>query len=174
MGAAVQDRVRQVPHHPACQRCHRRSAEGRVLPSRKTKARADQREKMVADESMEEPDAAATRGFEPVVPTEPAYVQGLHYQRGLGEALGLSLRRRDAQLPAEMDGPTEVAAAHSLRGTRRHAGKASGGDLELLPDQSSLRRGRGYKNVRYLLLKAKRMAVTNAEFVDFQQGRKAA
>src|SRR5271163_4032224 len=36
-------------------------------------------------------------------------------------------------------------------------------DLELLPDQGSLRRGRGYKNVRYLLLKAKRMAIINAQ-----------
>jgi len=31
-----------------------------------------------------------------------------------------------------------------------------------------------YKNVRYLLLKAKRMALTNAEFVELQQLRKAA
>jgi hypothetical protein len=37
-----------------------------------------------------------------------------------------------------------------------------------------INRGRGYKNVRYLLLKAKRMAVTNAEFVELQQVRKAA
>jgi hypothetical protein len=28
-----------------------------------------------------------------------------------------------------------------------------------------LRRGRGYKNLRYLLLKAQRMAVTKTEFV---------
>jgi len=32
-----------------------------------------------------------------------------------------------------------------------------------------LRRGRGYKNLRYLLLKAQRMAVTNTEFVAFQK-----
>ena len=39
-----------------------------------------------------------------------------------------------------------------------------------------INRGRGYKNVkRYLLLKAgKRMAVTNAKFVELQQTRKAA
>jgi hypothetical protein len=37
-----------------------------------------------------------------------------------------------------------------------------------------INRGRGYKNIRYLLLKAKRMAVTNAEFVEFQQAKKAA
>jgi transposase len=32
-----------------------------------------------------------------------------------------------------------------------------------------LRRGRGYKNLRYLLLKAQRMAVTNTEFVAFRK-----
>jgi hypothetical protein len=35
-----------------------------------------------------------------------------------------------------------------------------------------INRGPGSKNVRYLLLKAKRMAVTNAELVELQQIRK--
>jgi len=34
--------------------------------------------------------------------------------------------------------------------------------------KSLLRRGRGYKNLRYLLLKAQRMAVTKTEFVAFK------
>jgi hypothetical protein len=37
-----------------------------------------------------------------------------------------------------------------------------------------INRGRGYKNVRYLLLKAKRMAVINAEFIELQQVKKPA
>jgi transposase len=37
-----------------------------------------------------------------------------------------------------------------------------------------INRGRGYKNLRYLLLKAKRMVVTNTEYVAFQKNRKAA
>jgi transposase len=37
-----------------------------------------------------------------------------------------------------------------------------------------INRGRGYKNMRYLLLKAKRMAVTNTEYVVFQKIKKAA
>jgi len=37
-----------------------------------------------------------------------------------------------------------------------------------------INRGRGYRNMRYLLLKAKRMAVTNTEYVAFQKTRKAA
>jgi transposase len=36
-----------------------------------------------------------------------------------------------------------------------------------------IHRGRGYKNLRYLLLKAKRMAVTNVEFVTVQRMRAA-
>ena len=47
--------------------------------------------------------------------------------------------------------------------------EALNGNIRML-----INRGRGYKNIRYLLLKAKRMAVTNAEFVEFQQVRKAA
>ena len=35
--------------------------------------------------------------------------------------------------------------------------------------KSLLRRGRGYKNLRYLLLKAQRMAVTRTEFVAFKK-----
>ena len=37
-----------------------------------------------------------------------------------------------------------------------------------------INRGRGYKNLRYLLLKAKRLAVTNLEFVAVHRIRKAA
>ena len=37
-----------------------------------------------------------------------------------------------------------------------------------------INRGRGYRNMRYLLLKAKRMAVTNTEYVAFQKTKKAA
>src|SRR5579863_538904 len=47
--------------------------------------------------------------------------------------------------------------------------EALNGNIRML-----INRGRGYKNARYLLLKAKRMAVTNAEFVELQQARKAA
>ena len=42
--------------------------------------------------------------------------------------------------------------------------EAINGNLKTL-----LRRGRGYKNLRYLLLKAQRMAVTNTEFVVFRK-----
>ena len=37
-----------------------------------------------------------------------------------------------------------------------------------------INRGRGHRNLHYLLLKAKRMAVTNTEYVAFQKVRKAA
>ena len=35
--------------------------------------------------------------------------------------------------------------------------------------KSLLRRGRGYKNLRYLLLKAQRMAATRTEFMVFRK-----
>jgi transposase len=47
--------------------------------------------------------------------------------------------------------------------------EAINGNIRML-----INRGRGYKNMRYLLLKAKRMAVTNTEFVVFRKTAKAA
>jgi transposase len=47
--------------------------------------------------------------------------------------------------------------------------EAINGNIRML-----INRGRGYKNMRYLLLKAKRMAATNTEYVAFQKIRKAA
>jgi len=47
--------------------------------------------------------------------------------------------------------------------------EAINGNIRML-----INRGRGYKNMRYLLLKAKRMAVTNTEYVAIQKNRKAA
>jgi transposase len=47
--------------------------------------------------------------------------------------------------------------------------EALNGNIRML-----INRGRGYKNLRYLLLKAKRIAVTNVEFVAVQQIKKAA
>ena len=37
-----------------------------------------------------------------------------------------------------------------------------------------INRGRGYQNLRYLLLKVKRMVVTNLEFIAISSTRKAA
>jgi transposase len=47
--------------------------------------------------------------------------------------------------------------------------EAVNGNIRML-----INRGRGYKNMRYLLLKVKRMAATNIEYVAFQKMRKAA
>jgi len=47
--------------------------------------------------------------------------------------------------------------------------EAINGNIRML-----INRGRGYKNLRYLLLKVKRMATTNTEFVAFQKMKKAA
>lgn len=47
--------------------------------------------------------------------------------------------------------------------------EAINGNIRML-----INRGRGYTNMRYLLLKAQRMAVTNTEYVAFHKTRKAA
>ena len=47
--------------------------------------------------------------------------------------------------------------------------EAINGNIRML-----INRGRGYKNLRYLLLKAKRMVVTNTEYVAFRKIKKAA
>ena len=47
--------------------------------------------------------------------------------------------------------------------------EAVNGNIRML-----INRGRGYQNLRYLLLKAKRMAVTNVEFIAVQAVKKAA
>jgi transposase len=47
--------------------------------------------------------------------------------------------------------------------------EAINGNIRML-----INRGRGYQNMRYLLLKAKRMAVTNTEYVAFQKIKKVA
>jgi transposase len=47
--------------------------------------------------------------------------------------------------------------------------EAINGNIRML-----INRGRGYQNMRYLLLKARRMAVTNTEYVAFQKIMKAA
>lgn len=47
--------------------------------------------------------------------------------------------------------------------------EAVNGNIRML-----INRGRGYKNLRYLLLKAKRTAATNTEYIAFQKIRKAA
>jgi transposase len=47
--------------------------------------------------------------------------------------------------------------------------EAVNGNIRML-----INRGRGYTNLRYLLLKAKRIAVANIEFISFQTVQKAA
>ena len=47
--------------------------------------------------------------------------------------------------------------------------EAINGNIRML-----INRGRGYRNMPYLLLKAKRMAFTNTEYVAFQRMKKAA
>jgi hypothetical protein len=61
-----------------------------------------------------------------------------------------------------------MATIATLSKTGPDVGGSPGWNPELLPHQSTFR-GRGYKNLAYLLLKAQRMAVTKTEFIVLQK-----
>src|SRR2546426_140559 len=90
---------------------------------------------MAAAEPLEEPDARASRRAEPAFPDQPAGVQGLSSEGKPGAVVELHLRRSHDQLPAEVDGSTEMAAAQAVRETRRYPIEALGGHRELLSNQ---------------------------------------
>ena len=95
--------------------------QGGILPTRAEEAGTHQREEVVADESLEEPDAGTPRGIEPGVRTQPAGLQSLSVERELRGAVELPIPRGHAQLLEPVDGPTEVAATGSVRETRGDA-----------------------------------------------------
>src|SRR5438445_13303616 len=109
---------------------------GRSSSGKDPEAGADQGKEVVAAEPLEEPDSGAPRGTQPPIPDEPAGIQGLSAEGKPGAAMEVHVPRSHAQLPAEVDGSTAVAAAEAGRGTRRHAIEALGRHRQLLPDQS--------------------------------------
>ena len=96
----------------------------------------------------------------------------------------LHLRRSHAALPAELDRPVALAAAQKpmeklaqmllnhLEGILNYCRtKVPLGVIEAINGniKALLRRGRGYRDLDYLLLKAQRLAATKTEFVAFQK-----
>ena len=96
---------------------------------------------------------------------------------------GITATKGPCCVIAEMDRPVALAAAETDGETSPNVAGSSRGYFELLPDegtdgcggsrqrqhQSSVRRGRGYRDMNYLLLKAQRLAATKTEFVAFQK-----
>ena len=110
--------------------------------------------------------------------------KGLSVEGELGSALELHLRRSHAALPAELDRPVALAAAQKpmeklarmllnhLEGILNYCRtKVPLGVVEAIHGniKALLRRGRGYRDLDYLLLKAQRLAATKTEFVAFQK-----
>src|SRR5438045_2953349 len=142
---------------------------------------------MAAAEPMDQPDADTSRGVEPAVPFKPAGVQGLSAEGKPGAVVELQLRRSHDQLPADVDqlkwqrlAPFEKLADTLLKhldgianycrtNVRMGVVEAVNGNIRML-----INRGRGYKNLRYLLLKAKRLAVSNLELLAVRRIVKAA
>jgi hypothetical protein len=90
-----------------------------------------------------------------VPPFQVAQVDGAH--RGL----------RQVETPCHLTGGGTLAGfPHDIF---KPLVEAINGNIRML-----INRSRGYKNMRYLLLKAKRIAVTNTEYVAFQKTGKAA
>jgi len=81
----------------------------------------------------------------------------------------LSLRGIHDALSEELDRSTPLAAAQAHGEAGRHAAPSPGGHPELLQSKALLRRGRGYRNLNYLLLKAQRLAATRTQLVAFQK-----
>src|SRR6266849_4272731 len=90
---------------------------------------------MAAAEPLEKPEPGAPRGTQSTVPDEPAGVQSLSAKGKPGAVVEVHVPRSHDQLPAEVDGPTAVAAAEAVRGTRRYAIETRGRHRQLLPNQ---------------------------------------
>ena len=154
----------------------------------KTKARTDQRQEVVADEPVEEPDSPQrgelNRLFQLNRRVFKAYLLKESLERlwdyRYEGAMFNYLQKWMDQLKWQRLTPFEELADMLLKHlegilnycrTKVRFGvvEALNGNIRML-----INRGRGYKNLRYLLLKAKRMAVTNLQFVELQQVKKAA
>jgi transposase len=152
------------------------------------KALGDRLQQAIKDKEKGDAGSEATRSAEPAVPVEPAGIQSLHAQGESGKALGLSLRRamvkylgkwmdqlRWQRLPSFQKLATmlikHLAGILNYCRTKVRFGvvEAVNGNIRML-----INRGRGYQNLRYLLLKTKRMAVTNTEFIAVHTVKKAA
>jgi hypothetical protein len=150
--------------------------------------RFGQRKEVAAAEPLEERGAEAVRCAEPAIPIEPARLQGLPAQRESGTTVDYryegamrnylqkwidqlrwqrlpSFQKLAEMLLKHLDGILNYCRTKVRFGVV----EAINANIRML-----INRGRGYKNMRYLLLKAKRMAVTNTEYVAFQKTRKAA
>jgi hypothetical protein len=132
---------------------------------------------MVAAEPLEKPDVCTPRGIERAVWIEPAVFQAYLLKESLerlwdyyyeGAMLNYLQRWMD-QLKWQRLKPFEELAAMLLKHLDGIANycrtKVRFGMVEAVNGniRTLINRGRGYKNLRHLLLKVKRMAVTNVE-----------
>src|SRR5271170_2067684 len=97
---------------------------------------------------------------------QPPAAESLPPQRKFGSAVGLPWQRLAPfqkladRLVTHLDGILNYCQIKVPLGVV----EAINGNIKML-----LRRGRGYKNLRYLLLKAQRLAATRTEFVAFSK-----
>ena len=146
-------------------------------------ARSGKGKTLAAVEPLEEPVREQAPGAEPAVRTEPEGVQSLPAQRESGTAV--DYRYEGAMLNYLQRGSINCGGSgcRRFRSWPRCCSSHLDGILNYCRTKvplgvveavngnikSLLRRGRGYKNLRYLLLKAQRMAATRTEFVAFRK-----
>jgi transposase len=161
---------------------------GRVLPQRAEEARCHPREKVVAAEPLEEPGKNQRgllnqvfhlnrRVFKAYLLKESLEkLWGYRYEGAMLNYLHKWIDQLRWQRLPSFQKLADMLLKH-LQGILNYCRvkvrfgvvEAINGNIRML-----INRGRGYKNMRYLLLKARRMAVTNTEYVAFQKIRKAA
>src|SRR5207253_10083842 len=96
-----------------------------------------EREALAVVEPLGESGARPEAENQPAIQPEPKSDESLPAQRESGPALDLSLCRRDAEVPTELDRSTSLAAVETLRVAGRDVAGSSGGHSELLPDEGA-------------------------------------
>src|ERR1044071_449200 len=100
MGSELPDRLRQVPRHATRQQGDRRGPASGVFPKGQAPAGIGKGETLAATEPLGKSLRMQTTGVESAFRAQPKGVQGLPPQREPRPAVDVSLRRRDAELPA--------------------------------------------------------------------------
>lgn len=175
--------IGQISRDAACERGGRRGPARRVLSEGRPSPASGERQTLVAAEPL----GAFDRGDAPTTQCplrpQPSRLQGLpaqreseqlwtyHYEGAMVRYLRSWIDQlRWQRLPA-FDTLAAMLVDH-LEGLLNHCRtpvrfgvvEAINGNIKAL-----LRRGRGYTNLRYLLLKAQRQAVTKTEFIAFKR-----
>jgi len=148
---------------------------GPTFPQGWTLAVLGERQTLAAAEPLGEPDRQQATGVEPAIRAQPENLQGLPAERSLDR---LWTSRYEGAMLNYVQPWFDPLCGQGLEQFQMRSCWSTWWNAELQPAErafgsgalnrnikSLLRRGRDSKNLRYLLLKAQRMAATKTEFV---------